>query len=71
VEQSLDFCGDPDRGRSRDFKKDSLFTTAIHIDSQEQNITILGGGLNSVSACWFLILPYRDKWQPLHETASR
>jgi len=35
----------------RAFLKNSLFTIAtISIDSQELNITIIGGGLNSVSA---------------------
>jgi len=57
-----DFGGDtnhdPDPGHLDPaiFSKDSLFTIVMPINSQEYNATIVGGGLNSLSAFQLLLL---------------
>jgi len=38
------------RSTSRNFFKEFLFTNATATDNQEQNMNILGGGLNCLSA---------------------
>jgi len=44
-----DFSSNPDHDRDTGIFKDSSFTFAIPIGSQQQNVTILGRGLNSWS----------------------
>jgi len=53
----LDLVGSPARNPYPGiFFTDSLFEVVIHIDSQEINVKMLSGSLNSLSAFEFLLL---------------